>query len=242
MLAREAIELGDHFEPHARLSDPRYGEHEGIAGIHDFVFQFQMWLAEHRSTADHVATTSSAKRSVVEWSIRLDPPDAVELPVAFVADLSPGSGRISWLRIYHSMWPLTGGHRLRSPLLEGQSGCGMDPPVDRYQAALAAGDADLIVDQFEDAGYAREPAGGEWVYRGKERLREFYGMLFSNGGGIPLEHCTVTDDGTRCAVEYNAVAWGATPMPAQAGVAVYERGASGLLAAARIYDDVDPPL
>jgi hypothetical protein len=31
-------------------------------------------------------------------------------------------------------------------------------------------------------------------------------------------------------------------LPPQAGVAVYDRGASGKLAAARIYDDADPPL
>jgi hypothetical protein len=30
-------------------------------------------------------------------------------------------------------------------------------------------------------------------------------------------------------------------LPPQAGVAVYERGTSGLLAAGRIYDDVEPP-
>jgi hypothetical protein len=52
----------------------------------------------------------------------------------------------------------------------------------------------------------------------------------------------VTDDGTRVALEFNAVAWGGQQMPPQAGVAVYERGRSGRLAAARVYDDVDPPL
>jgi hypothetical protein len=72
-------------------------------------------------------------------------------------------------------------------------------------------------------------------------LRELYGHMFANGGGIGLEHCTLTDDGVRCAIEYNCVRWGASEIPAQAGVAVYERGSSGLLAAARIYDDVEPP-
>ena len=67
-------------------------------------------------------------------------------------------------------------------------------------------------------------------------------MLFANGGGIPLGHCSATDDGARCAVEYNLTRWGRTALPPQAGVAVYERGESGLLRAARIYDDVDPPL
>ena len=32
-----------------------------------------------------------------------------------------------------------------------------------------------------------------------------------------------------------------TDIPPQVGVAIYERGNSGLLAAARIYDDVEPP-
>jgi hypothetical protein len=65
--------------------------------------------------------------------------------------------------------------------------------------------------------------------------------MFANAGGIGLEHCTLTDDGVRCAIEYNCVRWGASDIPAQAGVAVYERGGSGLLVAARIYDDVEPP-
>jgi hypothetical protein len=64
--------------------------------------------------------------------------------------------------------------------------------------------------------------------------------MFANSGGIGLEHCALTDDGVRCAIEYNCVRWGGTELPPQAGV-VYERGSSGLLAAARIYDDVEPP-
>ncbi len=111
-----------------------------------------------------------------------------------------------------------------------------------YQAALAAGDLDAIVAAFEPDGYAREPAGGQHVHSGPDGLRAFYELLFSNGGGIPLEHCALIDDGRACALEYNVVRWGKTELPPQAGVAVYVRGESGRLAAARIYDDVDPPL
>ena len=50
------------------------------------------------------------------------------------------------------------------------------------------------------------------------------------------------DDGRACALEYNVRRWGQTDLPRQAGVAVYVRGESGRLAAARIYDDADPPL
>ena len=41
-----------------------------------------------------------------------------------------------------------------------------------------------------------------------------------SAGGITLEHCTVTDDGVACALEFNAVAFGQKPLTPQAGVAV----------------------
>jgi hypothetical protein len=66
--------------------------------------------------------------------------------------------------------------------------------------------------------------------------------LFSNGGGILVEQCTLTDEKGICALEYNLTRWGRTEVAPQAGVAIYVRGESGKLAAARIYDDVDPPL
>ena len=52
----------------------------------------------------------------------------------------------------------------------------------------------------------------------------------------------MTDDGARCAVEYNCVRWGDRELPPQAGVAVYERGADDRLTAVRLYDDVEPPV
>jgi hypothetical protein len=52
----------------------------------------------------------------------------------------------------------------------------------------------------------------------------------------------VIDDGRVCALEYNVARWGKTELRPQAGVAVYVRGDSGELAAARIYDDADPPV
>lgn len=111
-----------------------------------------------------------------------------------------------------------------------------------YQRALAAGDVDAIVAAFEPDGYVREPAGGQYIHRGSDGLRAFYERLFSNGGGIALETCALVDDGRACALEYNVVRWGRTQLPPQAGVAVYVRGQSGKLAAARVYDDADQPL
>jgi len=48
--------------------------------------------------------------------------------------------------------------------------------------------------------------------------------------------------GARCAVEYNCVRWGSHDLPPQAGLGVYERGPDGLLAAARVYDDIEAPV
>ena len=61
---------------------------------------------------------------------------------------------------------------------------------------------------FEPDGYAREPSGAAYLHRGTEALRELYAHMFVNGDGIGLEHCTLTDDGVRCAIEYNGVRWG----------------------------------
>ena len=113
--------------------------------------------------------------------------------------------------------------------------------VGEYQRALAAGDVGAIVAAFESDGYTREPAGDSHVHRGRDRLRSFYELLFSNGG-IPLEHCAAVDDGRSCALEYNIVRWGKAELPPAAGMSVYMRGHSGKLAAARIYDDATPRL
>jgi hypothetical protein len=157
-----------------------------------------------------------------------------------VADRNPDR-TVKAIRVYHSLWPLTGEHRIRPPLLPEDPSLHAGGAPGDYQRALAEGAPEGILATFELDGYAQEPSGASYLYRGVEELREFYSHLFANGGGIGLEHCTLTDDGVRCAIEYNCVRWGATDIPPQAGVAVYERGGSGRLAAARIYDDVEPP-
>ena len=79
------------------------------------------------------------------------------------------------------------------------------------------------------------------MHCGTAALGAFFATCFSAGGGIVLEPCAATDDGVRCALEYNAVRWGPYDVAPQAGIAVLERGADGLLVAARFYDDVEAP-
>ena len=199
-------------------------------------------LARRNVAVEEVRHQRTERSGFEEVVLRLDiETGRVELPHALIA-AHRGHGQLEELRIYHSTWPLEGRHAHRPPLLQLDPELTESDVVGEYQRALAAGDAVAIAERFEADGYAREPAGGEHVHRGADGLRSFYGHLFSNGGGIPLEHCAVTDDGSCCALEYNVVRWGVSELPPQAGMAVYERGPGGRLAAARIYDDVDPPL
>jgi len=101
---------------------------------------------------------------------------------------------------------------------------GLADPVGQFFTALNNGDTHVLA-----------------THRGTDELHSFFARSFGAGGGIGLRHCAVTDDGVRCALEYTCVRWGSHDLPPQAGLGVYERGPDGLLAAARVYDDVEPP-
>jgi len=241
LLANEPAALINSFAGEPQVHDPVRGRIKGRRPFEAFIAETYAWLKERNATVEDVESVMIEGHGFDEVVLHLDGEDGrVALPVAVVAD-RPG-GRIDELRIYFSGWPLTGGHAIRPPVLQPDPQLRESDVVGEYQRALAAGDVDAIVAAFEPDGYAREPAGGDYVHRGANRLRDFYGLLFSNGGGIPLEHCAQIDDGRACALEYNVVHWGRTELRPQAGVAVYARGANGRLAAARIYDDTDPPI
>jgi ketosteroid isomerase-like protein len=222
------------------IYDPRAGEIRGHRQVRRFVSQNQSWMAEHRVRTEIVASTSVGGRAVVELLAHLTH-DGRDLawPVAVVAE-SPDDWSVVF-RTYCSQWPVDGRRHVRPPLLKP----GPDRPGDvvgRYQAALGAGDAEVIVSTFAADGYFHEPIGPHYAHRGPRELRSFFTRCFSAGGGISLEHCTVTDDGVRCALEYNCNRWGSHDLPPQAGIGVYERGPDGLLAAVRVYDDIEAPL
>jgi hypothetical protein len=230
------------FAGEPELHHPVRGRIKGASAFGRFVADTQTWLAERHVTVEDVNFIVTPRRGIEEVVLYLDGHDRrVELPLALAADRDE-EARIIELRIYFSTWPLTGGHAIRPPLLQPDPDLREPDIVGDYQRALAAGEVEAAVAAFEPEGYMREPAGGAYVHRGTDELRALYKLFFSNGGGIPLEHCAVTDDGRACALEYNVVAWGQTKLPPEAGIAVYVRGDSGKLANARVYDDSDPPL
>jgi hypothetical protein len=242
LLSGEIDPLIGSFAGEPEVHHPVRGRLKGASAFAGFVTDTTTWMAERNVTVEDVNFIVTPAGEVGEGVLHLDG-DAgrIELPLALATDFDQDE-RMSEVRMYFSEWPLTGGHRVRPPLLQPDPELRESDVVGDYQRALAAGEVDAAVAAFEADGYVREPAGGAHTHRGTDELRALYARFFSNGGGIPLEHCAVTDDGSACALEYNVVAWGRTELPPQAGLAVYVRGDGGKLAAARIYDDVDPPL
>jgi ketosteroid isomerase-like protein len=220
------------------IDDPRGGRLRGHRKVRQFISSNVSWLAGHQARAETVAVTRADGRAVVELQTWLRH-DGRELawPVAVVAE-SPDDRSVIF-RTYCSQWPRDERLHVRPPVLEpGQVQPG--DVVGRYLAALARGDVDAVTGAFAPDGYFQSPSGRRYA-RGNGELRSFFERGFGAGGRIELQPCAVTDDGVRCAVEYNCLRWGIHDLPVQAGLGVYERGADGLLAAARAYDDIEAP-
>jgi ketosteroid isomerase-like protein len=218
--------------------DPRAGEVRGGRRLRRFVRRNEAWLGERNARIEPVAATRVGSRAVVELLAHLTE-DGRELawPVAVVAESVDDLSVV--FRTYCSQWPVDGQPHVRSPILPAGV-AGPDGVVGRYQTALAAGDTDAIVATFTPDGYFREPFGPHYVHSGTGELRSYFAQCVSSGG-IGLEACAVIDDGTRCAVEYNFVRWNGRDVTPQAGIGIHERSPDGLLAAVRVYDDIDQP-
>ncbi len=226
LIAGEPDALVESFAGEPELHDPVRGRIKGVRAFGAFVAEMSAWLEQRNVSVEDVEHVDPrSEHGFEEVVLQIDgEAGRVDLPFALVAD-RPSDGRIDELRIYYSNWPLTGRHANRPPLLQRDPELRESDVVAEYQRALAAGDVDAIVAAFEPDGYAREPAGGQLRAPGSRRPARVLRALFSNGGGIPLEHCALVDDGRACALEYNVVRWGETELPPQAGVAVYVRGA-----------------
>jgi hypothetical protein len=240
LITGELDALIESFAGEPELHHPVRGRVKGADAFGRFVTSTNAWISERNVTIEDVNFIVTPRRGIEEVVLHVDGDDGrIELPLALAADRDEDA-RILELRVYFSTWPLTGAHATRPPLLQPDDGVHEADVVGEYQRALAAGDVEAAVATFEPDGYMREPAGGEHIHRGTYELRALYTSFFANGG-IPLEHCAVTDDGRACALEYNVVAWGRTELLPEAGIAVYVRGDGGKLAMARVYDDSQPP-
>jgi SnoaL-like domain len=243
VMTGEVDALVGSFAGEPELHHPLRGRIRGRQAFERFVVDTKAWLTDTRISIEDMYYVIRARTSGLGEVVLHVRGDAgpIDLPVAIVAD-KESDGHIDEVRMYASSWPLVARHAHRPPLLQPDPDLREPDLVAEYLRALAAGDVEAVLATFEGDGYAREPAGGPCIHRGRGALRAFYTRLFSGGGGIPLERCQLIDDGHSCALEYNVVRWGRTELLPEAGVAVFVRGETGKLAAVRIYDDVSPAL
>jgi hypothetical protein len=223
-----------------RINDPHVGwVQESL--FDQFVENSHEGLRERSASVGHVTTTATGRGATEECVLRLVRfGNTVSLPVAIASDSSPDAGLES-IRIYHSMWPLIGFHLVRAPVVPVLAALVLPDVVGRYHDCLARGDLSGILEQFAPGGELHEAGGALQVHRGASELRRFFTVLFSNGGGLGLEHCTIANEGASCAQEYVVTSWGRSPLAHQAAAAVYERADTGLLAGVRMYDDIEHP-
>jgi hypothetical protein len=233
--------LRDLFHGPPRVNDPHLGWVED-SGFDLFVENSHQGLTERQASVEHLGTTATPQGATAECILTLvRAGDTVVLPVAIASDVSPDA-RLDSLRIYHSMWPLLGFHLVRPPVLPATATLVLPGAIGRYHDCLTRGDLAGILEQFAPEGELREATGPFQVHRGIVELRRFFTVLFSNGGGLGVEHCAMTADGASCAVEYVVTTWGRSALPHQAAAAVYERADTGRLLEVRMYDDFEHPL
>jgi SnoaL-like domain len=239
LMSGETNALVDSFAGEPELHHPVRGRIKGVAAFERWVAETRDWMAAHAVAAADADAVITRDRGVEEVVLHVDG-DAgrIALPVAIASD-HEGGGGITEQRMYFATAPLSGRRAVRPPLLQPDAGVELPGAVGEHLRAVAAGDVEAALATFEPAGCVRDPAGG--THRGADELRALYERLFATGGGVVLEHCAGVDDGRACALEYNLVGRGGRALRPQAGVAVYERGDGGRLAAVRIYDDAGPP-
>jgi hypothetical protein len=181
---------------------------------------------------------TGSDRDVTEGAVTLTVDgQRVLLPVAVVAEKR--REREIEVRVYYSTRRVrTGPVPPRAPLVVDDA-LALPPPVAAHLDALGRGDVAGVVAAFEIGGTVRGPDGETHAkLDGGGPLQAYYEKVLANGG-IGLRKHGRADDGSTSVFEYTVVRLRGKDAAPQAGLAVYERGESGLLRTVRVYDDVD---
>jgi SnoaL-like domain len=178
----------------------------------------RLWPGEKWADVELVAVTQASERRLEEY--RLTPADGSEvLPLAVMID-----GDKARMYCAHGLVPDRAPMLSIDPAVETSPGPG--DFLDGYFSHLEDANLEASLAMFEPDGYIQHSNGHR--FQGPDRLRADYVTMFkANGGRIGVKFANVMDDGERRAFE--------CVMPSgRPAVAVYERGASGKIAAIRI--------
>jgi hypothetical protein len=246
LVSSQADQLVRRLGERATVDDPIFGRTTGMPALARYLEEIAAWLGKHEGDFEKVAFVTGSDRDVTEGTLSLTfEGRAVKVPVAIVAERRPG--REVELRLYYSTKPIKGTRAVRSPLLPQDDEVAVPQQVATQLDALARGDLAGVLASFENGAILRDAAGRNHVKESDDggALRAYYeAQCPSNGpktkgAGVEVLKGARADDGRICALEYTVVRVRGKNVPPQAGLAVYERGDTGLLRAVRVYEDVD---
>ncbi|HEX4447382.1 MAG TPA: hypothetical protein VH044_11625 [Polyangiaceae bacterium] len=245
LVSAQADQLVRRLGDRATVDDPIFGRSTGMPALARYLEEVAAWLGKHEGAFDQVAFVTGSDRDVTEGLLSLTfEGRRVKVPVAIVAQRRPE--REVEVRLYYSTKPIKGTRAVRSPLLPKDDEVAVPVQVAAQLEALSRADIAAVLASFEEGATLRDAAGETHVKTdGGGSLRAFYermcGPTSGGGGGrgIELLKGARADDGRICALEYTVVRVHGKNVPPQAGLAVYERGETGLLRSVRIYEDVE---
>jgi hypothetical protein len=250
LVSAQADQLVRRLGDRATVDDPIFGRTTGMPALARYLEEVATWLGKHGGAFDKVAFVTGSDRDVTEGTLSLTfEGRRVQVPLAVVAERRPE--REVEMRLYYSTKPIKGTRAVRSPLLPQDDEVAVPVQVAAQLEALSRADIGAVLASFEEGARLRDAAGATHV-KGDDGgpLRAFYeklcaipsggdGKTGSRGTGIEVLKGARADDGRICALEYTVVRVRGKNVPPQAGLAVYERGETGLLRAVRIYEDVE---
>jgi hypothetical protein len=225
----------------ATVDDPLFGRASGMPALARYLDKAAAWLTSRGGSFEVLAFTTGSDRDVTEGTLTLTSEgNRVALPVAVVAERRPE--REVEIRLYYSTKAIHGAPTTRAPLVPRDDELAVPPPVALHLQALARGDVDGVIASFENGGTLRDPAGETYAKEGEGgSLRAFYekhlGSRPAGAPGVEVLKGARADDGRTCALEYTVTRLHGRDVSPQPGLAVYERGESGLLRTARLYHD-----
>ena len=251
LVSAQADQLVRRLGDRATVDDPIFGRTTGMPALARYLEEVAAWLSKHRGAFDKVAFVTGSDRDVTEGTLSLTfEGRRVHVPLAVVAERRPE--REVEMRLYYSTKPIKGTRAVRSPLLPKDDEVAVPVQVAAQLDALSRADIGAVLASFEEGARLRDAAGETHVKTDDGGpLRAFYeklcvaasggdsGKAGSRGKGIEVLKGARADDGRICALEYTVVRVRGKNVPPQAGLAVYERGETGLLRAVRVYEDVE---
>lgn len=223
----------------AAVDDPLFGRAEGLPSLEARIAELSDWLLERNCAYERRRFTTGVDRDITEGVLSLTlESKTLELPVAVVAEKR--RSREVEVRLYFATRAvIDGSPRPRGALVAGNPELPLPTAVVAFLDGLCRGDVEEVLRAFEPDGVVRESRGVS--HKGTESLREFVEKLLAGGafGGTDWVRGGAADDGRTCGLEYTLTRTCGRDVEPQAGLALFERGDSGLVRSLRLYDDVE---